>query len=125
MPALVALLARRSLPPSCMAASKSICAHLASKCSLSNRKQLCARSGLQRGAVLQRDWAGHACRHAWGPLRGQSFSARPSFAVPAAQTSSRMLHDEQLDDASRALALPDYCAGCGVKLQADDPDRPG
>ena len=107
-----------------MAGSKPIYSSLAINFASAESKQSSRCSALYRPAGAQHDWTDHAWRHAWPPLRGLSSNARPSVATYAAQTGSRM-RPEQLDDATPPLPLPDYCAGCGVKLQADDPDRPG
>jgi hypothetical protein len=47
---------------------------------------------------------------------------RPT-AVKAAETDSDDIAQTIL--LSEVLQLPDYCAGCGIKLQAEDADRPG
>ena len=35
------------------------------------------------------------------------------------------LHSDNLESAAAALPLPQYCSGCGIKLQATDPTLPG
>jgi hypothetical protein len=103
-----------------MAASNSICG----KVSLVHAEY----SVLQRGRVpvLKHYARQHSQweRHARGTIRCWSSSVRRSCALPAAATSSRV-QPEPLEAASLPLSLPDYCAGCGVKLQEEDPDLPG
>ncbi|CAL8464068.1 g3603 [Coccomyxa elongata] len=44
----------------------------------------------------------------------------------AAKTSEpQSSSQDQTALVTQLLQLPDYCAGCGVKLQSEDPDRPG
>ena len=50
---------------------------------------------------------------------------RPALMQPPASISSSSKDVAAADPSPAPLSLPDYCAGCGVKLQAEDPDRPG
>ena len=50
---------------------------------------------------------------------------RHALLQPAASISSSAKAAAAADASPAPLALPDYCAGCGVKLQEEDADRPG
>ncbi len=60
----------------------------------------------------------------WAPSRQHSATRRlTNQAVNASKPATAA--DDQSALVAELLQLPNYCAGCGVKLQSEDQDRPG
>jgi hypothetical protein len=94
--------------------------------------------GYIEGVTQHQILAGRSFR-AHGPSAGASYCIQPVTTSRPLQFSRSMLscrnfassQSELRTDAQpllvdpEALRLPRYCAGCGVGLQAEDPDLPG
>ena len=81
----------------------------------------CSNQAKARPSLLKGLW-----RHSLTQPSLRQFSRlrhAPSQPVPHINSSAQAA--AAADTSPAPLALPDYCAGCGVKLQEEDADRPG
>ena len=53
-----------------------------------------------------------------------SAARKAANITTSSSTAAAAVADEE-GTAVLPVALPDYCSGCGVKLQMEDPDAPG
>ena len=76
----------------------------------------------QRSATKEhsRSFASDATRR-----RGAKAVLSAPLRAAAAQQQPGAAHTAEDGSAAVLPPLPEYCAGCGVRLQAKDPDRPG
>ena len=89
-------------------------------------------SGLSRthaAAVIPGAQSCWSAGEVWAPrqMLGRLYTVRAAAASPAAAAAAAAAADsvqEALPPEVEA-ALPRYCAGCGIRLQRDDPDAPG